>query len=214
MSDEDIAKRCGLKVSDVRSVLNKLHEYGITGYMRERDKDTGWFSYNWTVNVIKLYEVMEKRQARGERRDQEALSYEKSYTFYTCKNAACPGSGQRISENDAILTTYACNHCGGHLKLFDNSEIIKSIEEKLASKIPEEQTFIKEFKLMPTTRKTSRPNMKPAQKNSRSRALSRTASRGSRKPPPRRARNLGKTAGRTPVAGRRAKGKAKKRPRR
>ncbi len=146
MSDEEIAKRCGLKVSDVRAVLNKLHEYGITSYVRERDKDTGWFSYNWTVNVIKLYDVLERRKASGAQRDEEALAYEKSYTFYTCKNAACPGSGQRVPETDAITTTYACNRCGEHLQIFDNTSIIKSLEDKMATRIPDDRTFVKEFR--------------------------------------------------------------------
>jgi transcription initiation factor TFIIE subunit alpha len=146
MSDEEIAKRCGLKVSDVRSVLNKLHEYGITTYNRDRDKDTGWFSYNWTVNVIKLYDVLEEKKAKGAQREEEALAYEKSYTFYTCANPTCSGSAQRIPESEAVITTYSCNRCGESLKLFDNSSIIKSIEEKLASHSPSDQTFIKEFK--------------------------------------------------------------------
>lgn len=146
MSDEEIAKRCGLKVSDVRSVLNRLHEYGITTYLRERDKDTGWFSYNWTVNVIKLYEMMEQKRASGVNRDAEELTYEKSFTFYTCDNPTCSCSGQRVPENEAIITTYACTKCGERLNLFDNSNIIKSIEEKLASHAPNDQTFVKEFK--------------------------------------------------------------------
>ena len=161
MSDEEIAKRCGLKVSDVRSVLNKLHEYGITAYIRERDKDTGWFSYNWTVNVIRLYDMLERKRATSERNDEEALSYEKSYTFYTCENAACPSAGQRVPETDAILTTYACGRCGEHLQLFDNTGIIKSIEEKLAARTPDDQTFVKEF------RKTIIHSQPPARKRAR-----------------------------------------------
>lgn len=146
MSDEEIAKRCGLKVSDVRAVLNKLHEYGITTYARERDKDTGWFSYNWTVNVIKLYEMLGARRNRIAKKEEDALTYEKSYTFYTCKNATCTGSGQRIPETDAILTTYVCDRCGGSLQLFDNAEIIKNIEQRMATRLPDDQTMVKEFR--------------------------------------------------------------------
>ena len=158
MSDEEIAKRCGLKVSDVRSVLNKLHEYGITAYIRERDKDTGWFSYNWVVNVIKLYDVLEQKKASGARREEETLAFEKSYTFYTCANPACTGSGQRIPESDAIITTYSCTRCGQNLKMFDNTEIIKSMEQKLATRVPSEQTFVKEV----TAHAASTPKHVPA----------------------------------------------------
>ncbi|MEW6329636.1 MAG: hypothetical protein AB1468_06010, partial [Candidatus Micrarchaeota archaeon] len=34
MSDERLAESCGLKVSDVRAVLNKLHNYGVVDYER------------------------------------------------------------------------------------------------------------------------------------------------------------------------------------
>ncbi|MFH0817144.1 MAG: hypothetical protein V1909_00745 [Candidatus Micrarchaeota archaeon] len=164
MSDEEIAKRCGLKVSDVRSVLNRLHEYGITAYIRERDKDTGWFSYNWVVNVIKLYEVIEHKKASGAQREEESLAYEKSYTFYTCANTVCTGSGQRIPESDAILTTYACNRCGQSLTVFDNKEIIKSLEQKLAARIPDEQTFVKELTMPKPLAKKAMPRHKTAGK--------------------------------------------------
>ncbi len=146
MSDEEIAKRCGLKVSDVRAVLNRLHEYGITAYIRERDKDTGWFSYNWVVNVIKLYDLLGQRKVNGAKREEDNLAYEKSYTFYMCQNPTCSGSSQRIPESEAIVTTYSCGKCGQNLKLFDNTEIIKSIEQKLSNKLPDELTFVREFK--------------------------------------------------------------------
>jgi transcription factor E len=149
MSDEEIAKRCGLKVSDVRAVLNRLHEYGVTTYLRERDKDTGWFSYNWTVNVIKLYDLVGQKRESGVHKDEEELTYEKSYTFYTCENSTCSCSGQRVPESEAIITTYACQKCGERLSLFDNSSIIKSIEEKLASRGPADPTFVKELKAAP-----------------------------------------------------------------
>ncbi len=160
MSDDEIAKRCGLKVSDVRAVLNKLHEYGITTYVRERDKDTGWFSYNWTVDLIKLYEVMEKRQEKIEKRDEEALAYERSYTFYVCGNAECTRSAQRVPESDAVLTAYVCDRCGDHLSIFDNAEIIKSIEKKLSEKINLEDSFAKAVRV--SVRET--PHKKPTKK--------------------------------------------------
>ncbi|MFH1447948.1 MAG: hypothetical protein ABIG39_03730 [Candidatus Micrarchaeota archaeon] len=147
MSDDEIATRCGLKVSDVRAVLNKLHEYGITTYARERDKDTGWFSYNWTVNLIKLYEVMEKRQENANKRDEEKLSYERSYMFYTCVNNVCLGKSQRIPEPDAVLTSYICDRCGEQLRTFDNTEVIKSIEKRLVSRLSSENTFIKQIRV-------------------------------------------------------------------
>lgn len=167
MSDEEIAKRCGLKVSDVRAVLNKLHEYGITSYIRERDKDTGWFSYNWTVDMVKLHEMMEKKQEKTDRMDQEALAYEKSYSFYACKNPECSHSKQRIPESNAIMTSYVCNGCGGNLHLFDNTEIIKSIEERLSKRVSSDDTFIKVIRAPRAKPLKRKPMGKPSLRKAR-----------------------------------------------
>ena len=54
--DEKIAEKLKLKVSDVRSVLNKLNALGITFYNRTKNEDTGWFYYNWSIDKGKFRE--------------------------------------------------------------------------------------------------------------------------------------------------------------
>ena len=50
MSDEELAKKTGIKASDVRVVLNRLHNYGFFSYTRVRDRDSGWYSYIWKMS--------------------------------------------------------------------------------------------------------------------------------------------------------------------
>jgi transcription initiation factor TFIIE subunit alpha len=50
LSDEDIAKKTELRASDVRVVLNRLHANGLASYNRSRDKNSGWYSYNWKLD--------------------------------------------------------------------------------------------------------------------------------------------------------------------
>ena len=54
MSDEELARKTGIKASDVRVVLNRLHNHGLFSYTRVRDKDSGWYSYIWKMSENKL----------------------------------------------------------------------------------------------------------------------------------------------------------------
>jgi hypothetical protein len=58
MSDEELARKTGIKASDVRVVLNRLHSYGLFAYTRVRDKDSGWYSYIWKMSEGRLREVV------------------------------------------------------------------------------------------------------------------------------------------------------------
>ena len=54
MSDEELARKTGVKTSDVRVVLNRLHSCGLFTYTRVRDRESGWYSYIWKMSEGKL----------------------------------------------------------------------------------------------------------------------------------------------------------------
>jgi TFIIE alpha subunit len=56
MSDEELARKTGIKASDVRVVLNRLHSIGLFSYTRVRDRDSGWYSYIWRMSEGRLRE--------------------------------------------------------------------------------------------------------------------------------------------------------------
>ena len=56
MSDEELARKTGIKASDVRVVLNRLHNHGLFSYTRVRDRDSGWYSYIWKMSEGRLRE--------------------------------------------------------------------------------------------------------------------------------------------------------------
>ncbi len=59
MSDEELAKKTGIKASDVRVVLNRLHNHGLFSYTRVRDRDSGWYSYIWKMSEPRLSDFAE-----------------------------------------------------------------------------------------------------------------------------------------------------------
>ena len=54
MSDEELARKTGVKTSEVRVVLNRLHSCGLFTYPRVRDRDSGWYSYIWKMSEGRL----------------------------------------------------------------------------------------------------------------------------------------------------------------
>src|SRR3989344_3683497 len=65
MSDEELAKKTGIKASDVRVGLNRLHSQGLFSYTRVRDRDSGWDSYIWKMSEGKLQEFGGKYENAG-----------------------------------------------------------------------------------------------------------------------------------------------------
>jgi len=64
MTDDAIAARCKLKVAEVRAVLNKLYNYRMAEYKRIKDRDTGWFSYLWKIDVSNILVIIKEQTAQ------------------------------------------------------------------------------------------------------------------------------------------------------
>jgi TFIIE alpha subunit len=62
MSDEELARKTGVKTSDVRVVLNRLHSCGLFTYTRVRDRESGWYSYIWKMSEGRLKDFADGAQ--------------------------------------------------------------------------------------------------------------------------------------------------------
>ena len=50
VTDEEIGKKMKhLKITEIRTVLNRLHYRGIACYQKTRDTRSGWYSYTWEI---------------------------------------------------------------------------------------------------------------------------------------------------------------------
>lgn len=56
-TDEDLAKKLKVRVSEIRSALNKLHGMRLTQYSRTKDADTGWYTYKWNIRHNKVVDI-------------------------------------------------------------------------------------------------------------------------------------------------------------
>lgn len=84
MSDEELARKTGIKASDVRVVLNRLHSCGLFSYTRVRDRDSGWYSYIWKMSEGKLRDFINVNESAPVREKEEFAETED----YSQKNIA------------------------------------------------------------------------------------------------------------------------------
>jgi transcription initiation factor TFIIE subunit alpha len=116
--DEKIAEMLKLKVSDVRSVLNKLNELGITFYNRTKNEDTGWFYYNWSIDKSKFREWINSTVKNQDARIKYAHLINDEHYY-------CPGCGlgTNFSFDDAMNLSFKCPSCQTGMELVDVSVI-------------------------------------------------------------------------------------------
>jgi transcription initiation factor TFIIE subunit alpha len=112
--DEKIAEMLKLKVSDVRSVLNKLNAIGITFYNRTKNEDTGWFYYNWSIDRTKFREWIITTVKNQDARIRYAHLIKDEHYY-------CPGCGleTHFSFDDAMNLSFKCPSCQNSMELVD-----------------------------------------------------------------------------------------------
>ena len=110
MSDDELAKKTGIKPSEVRVVLNRLHSKGVFAYTRVRDRDSGWYSYIWKMDEGRLKDV------GGVEVAEEAVQAS-GKEGYRC--ASC--SPQKVMDfEDAVDARFRCGGCGSTLEFVDS----------------------------------------------------------------------------------------------
>ncbi|VVB58932.1 Transcription factor E [Candidatus Anstonella stagnisolia] len=121
LSDEELAKKAKMKVSDVRIVLNKLHSLGMAQYARSRDKDSGWYSYVWRLDEGKEKEILmpvyQNKGAEGYVGEKCVASGEGDQYF-------CAGCGKEsvVDFETAMDRQFKCSSCGNDLSFFEKKK--------------------------------------------------------------------------------------------
>ncbi len=115
MSDEQIAQKTGVRASDVRVVLNRLHSHGLAVYMRNRDKNSGWYSYVWRLTDEHIASLVEQIKA-GEGEKAVVVEESGDGEFYQC--GAC-GVGKRFGFEQASNLQFKCDQCGQDLSFIE-----------------------------------------------------------------------------------------------
>lgn len=133
MTVEELAEKTGIEVNTVRKLLYKFYNHSIITSRRFRDKETGWFIFQWRLQPELLPAFIQGLKQKILKKLQVKLEYELSHEFYHCGNPTCP----KIPFEEAMEVVFHCPVCNSPLKPLNNTKTIDFLKKKI-SEIEEE----------------------------------------------------------------------------
>lgn len=125
-TDEQIEKETKIKMAEIRALLNQLHHHGIVEYNREKNLQTGWFTYTWRVSADRAFKnfISMKKREYSELREQ--LSSEENTVFYQCYKAC-----RKMPFDQALETQFKCPKCEGKMNALDKNKELEECKKQL-----------------------------------------------------------------------------------
>jgi transcription initiation factor TFIIE subunit alpha len=120
-SDEELAKKLKIKISDVRATLNKLHNEGLVNYIREKDSETGWYSYSWSLNQDRMEKWASDQSLR-----LSSLGGDSGVEYYFCPTC---GTSSITNFESASDCGFKCERCSRMLEFIDEKKMIELHEK-------------------------------------------------------------------------------------
>jgi transcription initiation factor TFIIE subunit alpha len=125
---EELAEKTGIQINNVRRVLYKFYNHSLVTSRRFRDKETGWFIFQWRLQPELIEAFVTGTKQKILKKLQSRLEYELQHEFYHCDNPTCP----RITFEDAMDTVFSCPVCGEPLRPVENEATVAFLEKKIA----------------------------------------------------------------------------------
>ncbi len=130
ITDMEISQKSNLKVNIIRKTLYFLYNNQLAYYKRVRDKETGWFIYQWYLQPNNLKKFKDEMKRRVLKKLQERLEYEKMNSFYRCINR----EHMRMTFDEAYENNFKCKVCGAVLE-YEENETIKRVLEAMIERV-------------------------------------------------------------------------------
>jgi len=126
-TDEELAEITGIRVNTVRKILYSLYDNQLAEFRRTRDKDTGWYYYYWHLETKRLSDIIRSKKMQELKKLKEALEEETKEIYYHCGTPSHP----RLTFDEAMEYEFRCPLCGEMLMQYDNSEVVKGLQERI-----------------------------------------------------------------------------------
>jgi transcription initiation factor TFIIE subunit alpha len=141
-TDEKIENKTKIKMAEIRSLLNVLHKYGLVEYHREKNLNSGWFTYTWRCDADRALQNF----IVAKKREYEELARKTSETektmFYKCRKGCSV-----MPFETAMEKQFRCPKCDSKMNFYDNKRNLKAIEtrvktvKKILENLPPEKNF-------------------------------------------------------------------------
>lgn len=125
-TDEQIEKHTKIKMAEIRFLLNQLHNHGIVEYNREKNLQTGWFTYTWKLNADRAFKNFISMKKREYQDLRDKLSSEENTVFYQCGKKC-----RKMPFDNAMEGQFKCPKCEGKMNAVDNRREIEDCRKKL-----------------------------------------------------------------------------------
>jgi len=127
-TDDALAEELGVKVNEVRRVLNTLGGFGVTRYNTNKDSK-GWLTFSWYIDQEKLKELEQTAQ-EAQKVNVPSLP-EDCDDFFVCEK--CYPTNKIVLPFDAAFEkSFKCPECGRPLKRLSKEEVKELFSEKVA----------------------------------------------------------------------------------
>ncbi|MCX8158391.1 MAG: hypothetical protein N3D73_01870 [Candidatus Diapherotrites archaeon] len=139
VKDEYLQKRIKIKITEVRTLLNKLHYLGIMRYDRKKDVKSGWYHYTWFIDTNRLAELIIDEHEKELERLKNKLKETKEYDYFACKNFC-----NEVPFEVAAEYSFKCPVCSKQMNFVNK----KKVEDYLKKRIDLFEKEIKTIKVV------------------------------------------------------------------
>lgn len=126
VTDEKVAEISGINLNLVRKTLYILYENHLALYRRERDKDSGWLTYLWKLDLDNTENMLRNETRKLIKKLERRLEFENN-EFYVC-TADQP---HRILFDYAVDANFTCPIDGSPMEYDDNSEEKAALQKRI-----------------------------------------------------------------------------------
>ena len=126
VSDEYLAKKLKLRVTEIRAILNRLHYRGIVEYNKDKNMKTGWYSYTWEVKPKRIIELITEQEEEELEKLNHKVEFEKNYDFFSCAKSC-----ENLTFEVAAEYQFKCPECGQAMARTDNKKRLKVMQGKI-----------------------------------------------------------------------------------
>ena len=130
LTDQQIAQETDSNVNVVRRTLLTLYEHRLASYTIERDQETGWMLYKWSVD----FEDVDRRIADDAHKListlEKWLDGELNTIYYTCNNH-CGRYTFEMASGSVCGYEFVCPVCKQHLYHDDTSILTGIMQGKI-----------------------------------------------------------------------------------
>ena len=125
-TDEKISEETGLRLNTVRKILYKLYDYRLASYVRTKDKEIGWYTYTWKLDLTRMDDILMIRKNHILNELHKRLDFERNHVFFLCSNEA-----MKYSFDMATETGFKCPTCSSALEYVDNQQNVTELENRI-----------------------------------------------------------------------------------